>query len=54
MELIDRYVNAVRFWLPSDSQDDIAAELDEDLRSQVAGREGEVGRPLNEARLSPF
>jgi len=51
MELIDRYVSAVRFWLPANSQDDIAAELEEDLRSQVAGKEGELGRPLSEAEV---
>ena len=35
-ELIDRYLQAVRFWLPRTSrQEDVLAELGEDLRSQI-------------------
>lgn len=30
MELQDRYLQAVRFWLPQEQQDDIIAELSED------------------------
>ena len=32
MELIDRYLQAVRFWLPKAQADDIIAELSEDIR----------------------
>ncbi len=39
MELLDRYLQAVRFWLPRKQQDDIIAELGEDLRSQIQDRE---------------
>lgn len=49
MELIDRYLQAVRFWLPRRQQDDIVAELSEDLRAQVEERERELGRPLTES-----
>ena len=45
-ELIDRYLQAVRFWLPkSRNQDELIAELGEDLRSQVEEKEAEVSRP---------
>ena len=48
MELLDRYLQAVRFWLPRKQQDDIIAELGDDLRSQIEERESALGRPLNE------
>src|ERR1700722_11050145 len=51
MELLDRYLQAVRFWLPKAQQDDIIAELSSDLRSQIDDREMELGRPLDEAEL---
>jgi hypothetical protein len=51
MELLDRYLQAVRFWLPRKQQDDIIAELGDDLRSQVEERESALGRPLNEDEL---
>ncbi len=51
MELIDRYLQAVKFWLPKNQKQDIVAELSEDLRSQVEDREAELGRPLNEAEV---
>jgi hypothetical protein len=50
-ELLQRYLQAVRFWLPKSQQEDILAELSEDLRSQVEDKETELGRPLNEAEL---
>ncbi|MGZ4855646.1 MAG: hypothetical protein ACXVKH_10525 [Candidatus Angelobacter sp.] len=48
MELLDRYLQAVRFWLPRAQQDDIIAELGDDLRSQIEDRESSLGRPLSE------
>ena len=51
MELLDRYLQAVRFWLPKAQQQDIIAELSSDLHSQIEDRETELGRPLNEAEL---
>jgi hypothetical protein len=51
MELIDRYLQAVRFWLPK-SQHDLALELAEDLHSQVEAKEAELGRPLDEGEVS--
>src|SRR5262249_5689045 len=46
-QLIDRYVQAVRFWMPK-GQEDVLAELTEDLYSQLDAKEEEVGRPLDE------
>jgi hypothetical protein len=51
MELLNRYLQAVKFWLPRAQQDDIIAELREDLRSQIDERERSLGRALNEAEL---
>jgi hypothetical protein len=51
MELLDRYLQAVRFWLPKSHQEDIIAELSSDLHSQIEERETELGRPLNEAEM---
>src|ERR1700722_12583857 len=47
MEILDRYLQAVKFWLPS-SQHDIVAELRDDIRSEVEEREAALGRSLNE------
>src|SRR5450432_2936962 len=51
MELLDRYLQAVRFWLPRAQQQDIIAELSEDLRSQIEEKETELGRSLSEAEV---
>lgn len=51
MELLDRYLQAVRFWLPRAQQNDIIAELGDDLRSQIEDRESSLGRPLSEDEL---
>ena len=50
-ELIERYLQAVRFWMPK-AQPDLVAELADDLRSQVDEKEEEVGHPLNEREIS--
>jgi len=46
MDLIPRYLHAVRFWLPKRQQDDIIAELSQDLAAQIEDRESALGRPL--------
>ena len=46
MELVDRYLQAVRFWLPKDQKKDIIAELSEDLHAQIEEQESTLGRPL--------
>jgi hypothetical protein len=52
-ELVDRYLQAVRFWLPkSHRQEDLIDELGEDLRSQIDEKESELGHQLDEAEMS--
>jgi hypothetical protein len=46
MELLDRYLQAVKKHLPWQRQDDILAELRVNLESQLEDREAELGRPL--------
>src|SRR5580693_135649 len=50
--MIDRYLQAVGFWLPRKQREDILAELSEDLRSQIEDREEEFGRPLDEVDVA--
>jgi hypothetical protein len=52
-ELIDRYLQAVRFWMPrTHRQDDLIAELGEDLRSQVEDKEAKLGHPLEKPEMA--
>ena len=51
-DLIDRYLQAVGFWLPRATRHDILAEISEDLHSQIEDREASLNRPLNEAEIS--
>lgn len=52
-ELIDRYLQAVRFWLPrGHGQEDLIAELGEDLHSQIEDREAELGHPLDKTETA--
>lgn len=46
MELLDRYLEAVRKHLPWRGQDDILAELKANLESQLEEKESELGRRL--------
>ncbi len=46
MELLDRYLQAVKKHLPWQRQDDILAELRANLESQLEDKEAELGRPL--------
>ena len=49
MDLIDRYLAAIRLLLPRRQADDISAELRDVLCSQREDREAELGRPLTGA-----
>lgn len=52
MELVDRYLNAVKGYLPQNEktpQDDIIAELRDSLLSRIEERESELGRALSAA-----
>src|ERR1700733_7354911 len=46
MELLDRYLQAVKKHLPWRRQDDIIAELHANLEAQLEDKEAELGRPL--------
>src|SRR5580658_6785303 len=49
MELLDRYLQAVRKHLPWQRQDDIIAELRANLEAQLEEKEAALGRPLTQA-----
>ena len=51
MELVERYLQAVKFWLPKRQKDDILDELSADIHSQIEERESALGRALNEAEI---
>ncbi len=46
MDLIERYLHAVEFWLPRGQKHDILAELAEDIHAQVEERQATLGRLL--------
>ncbi len=52
MDLIDRYLHAVRSYLPRSMQDDVVGELAEDLHAQAAEREEALSRPLTDSELA--
>jgi hypothetical protein len=52
MELIDRYLQATKFWLPRDQKRDIIQELSEDLRSEIEEKENALGHRLSEAEVA--
>ena len=54
MELLDRYLQAVRKYLPTRRQDDIIAELRANMESQIEDRESELGRPLTQGEFDDF
>jgi hypothetical protein len=51
MEPLERYLQAVRRYLPLKRQDDIIAELRANMESQIEDRESELGRPLTQGEL---
>lgn len=51
MDFLERYLQAVKFWLPRAQKSDIIAELREDLSSQIEDKEASLGRPLNENEI---
>ena len=54
MELLDRYLQAVRKYLPLRRQDDIIAELRANMESQIEDRESELGRSLTQGEFDDF
>ena len=51
MDLVERYMAAIRRNLPAARADDIAAEIAEDLASRREDREAALGRPLTREEL---
>src|ERR1700740_432388 len=54
MELLDRYLQAVKKHLPWKRQDDIIAELRANLESQLEEKEAELGRPLTQSEAEEW
>jgi len=52
MDLVERYIAAVKFWLPAKIRDDVAAELAEDIRCEIEEAERAKGRPLSEDEVA--
>jgi hypothetical protein len=48
MELIERYLQAVKFALPRTQQEDIVRELRDSILSQIEEKESALGRPLTD------
>ncbi len=54
MDLLDRYLQAVKKHLPWQRQDDIIAELRANLEAQVEDKEAALGRPLTAAEAEEW
>jgi len=54
MDLLDRYLEAVRKYLPWKRQEDIIAELRANLESQLEDKESELGRPLTTSEVEAW
>jgi hypothetical protein len=54
MELLNRYLEAVRKHLPWQRQDDIVAELRANLEAQFEEKEAALGRPLTQAEAEAW
>jgi hypothetical protein len=54
MDLLDRYLQAVKKHLPWERQDDIVAELRANLEAQLEDKEAALGRPLTAAEAEDW
>jgi hypothetical protein len=54
MDLLDRYLQAVRKHLPFERQDDIVAELRANLEAQLEEKEAALSRPLTQAEAEAW
>jgi hypothetical protein len=52
MQLLDRYLTAIKFWLPKKQSADIVAELEANLRAELDDRAAALGRPLTEDEIA--
>ena len=48
MDVVERYLRNVRTYLPGGREEDVVAELRENIRAQLEDREERLGRPLSE------
>ena len=51
MQMLERYLHAIAFWLPNDRQDDLIAEISEDLHAKIEDEQAKLGRKLTDAEL---
>jgi len=51
MEMLDRYLHAIEFWLPRAQKKDILAEISEDIHSQIEDEQIGLGRSLNDSEM---
>jgi len=51
MELVNRYLQAIKFWLPKEQKDNILAEISADLRAQIEDRESALDRSLTQSEI---
>ncbi len=52
MDLLDRYLQSVRWWLPKGQDREIVAELEADLRAQIDEQQAKLGHPLDAAQTA--
>jgi len=52
MDLVERYLQAVKMWLPAKQKEDIVAELREDIRSDIEEKEAERDRKLSDEEVA--
>lgn len=52
MDLVERYLQAVKFWLPDGQEQDILQELSVDIQLEIEDKEAGLGRKLNEAEVA--
>ncbi|MBA3963052.1 MAG: hypothetical protein H0X40_14305 [Chthoniobacterales bacterium] len=52
MQLLDRYLTAIKFWLPKKQRDDIAAELASNLQAEIDDRAAALERPLTDDEIA--
>lgn len=51
MDIVERYLHAIEFWLPKAQRRDIIAEISEDLHSKIEEESGLLGRDLTREEL---
>lgn len=52
VDLVERYLQAVRYLLPKNQREDVARELADELQSQIEAKEERLGRSLDEEEVS--